>query len=325
MPRYVLGRLVQMVPLLFGITFLAYAIISLVPGSPLAELEHNPRARPEYVERIRENLGLDRPWHVRYFVWLGNLLRGDLGVSLQDSTSVAGRIVEVLPNTLLLTGSALAFALLLSIPLGVSSAVKRNSRFDHLVTVAALAAYAMPPFWLAFLLIIVFGVQFREWGLPSLPVSGAYDYRTGGGFWDRAEHLLLPAVSLGLVQLAGWTSYIRSSMLEVGRQDYIRTARAKGLRERAVLYGHALRTALLPLITIVGLSLPNLFGGAFIIESIFSWNGMGLLTLNAYRANDYPMMMGTILLLAGLTLLGNLAADVLYGVVDPRVTLDQRS
>ena len=319
MTRLVGGRFLQMIPLLLGITFATYAIVNLVPGSPLADLEMNPRVRPEDIARTRENLGLDRPWHIRYVVWLGNALRGDLGVSLADSTPVTDRILGVLPNTLLLTGSALLFALMLAIPLGVLSAVRRNSAFDHLVTVGALAAYAVPSFWLAFLLIIVFGVQFREWGLPAFPVSGSYDLRGGGGAFDRLQHLILPAVSLGLVEFAGWTRYIRSSMLEVVGTDFVRTARAKGMRERTVLYSHAFRNALLPLITIVGLSLPSLFGGAFVTEAVFSWNGMGLLAVRAARANDYPMIMGTALMFAVLTMLGNLIADLLYAVLDPRV------
>jgi peptide/nickel transport system permease protein len=322
MTRYIIGRLLQMIPLLLGITLLTYLIIDFVPGGPLADLELNPRTRPADLARIKENLGLDQPWYLRYFAWLGNVVRGDLGISLTDSTSVSGRIFAVLPNTLLLTGSALLFALLFSIPLGVLAAVKRNSPFDHVITVGAVGAYAIPSFWLAFLLIILFGVKFREWGLPGLPVSGAYDFRNGGGFWDRLEHLLLPAISLGLVQLAGWTRYIRSSMLEVTLQDFVRTARAKGLRERVVLSAHAFRNALLPLITIIGLSLPELFGGAYITESVFSWNGMGLLTVNAARGSDYPMIMGTALLFAVLTLVGNLIADILYALLDPRITFD---
>ena len=321
MTRYVLGRLVQMIPLLLGVTLLTYAIVDFVPGSPLAALEMNPRTRPEDIARIRHNLGLDQPWYLRYFAWLGNVVRGDLGVSLRDSTSVSGRIAAVLPNTLLLTASALCLALLLAVPLGVTAAVKRNSVFDRLVAVGSLAAYAVPSFWLAFLLIILFGVKFREWGWPALPVSGTYDLRGGGGFMDRCEHLLLPCVTLAFVQIAAWTPYIRSAMLEVSRQDYIQTARAKGLRERAVLYSHAFRNALLPLITFVGLTLPELFGGAFITESVFSWNGMGLLTVNAARASDFPMIMGTMLLFAVLTMVGNLVADVLYATLDPRITL----
>jgi peptide/nickel transport system permease protein len=294
----------------------------LAPGDPLARFALNPKTRPEDIARIRENLGLDRPWHVRYLIWIGNVVRGDFGISLQDRTPVIRHIRAVLPNTLLLSGAALAIALLCAIPLGVWSAIRRNSGFDHLVTIGALAAFAVPSFWFAFLAIILFGVKFREWGLPALPVSGAYDIRGGGGFWDRLEHLILPATTLGLVQLAGWTRYIRSAMIEVDRQDYIRTARAKGLGERAVVYDHSFRNALLPLVTLVGLALPGIFGGAFIVESIFSWNGMGLLAVNAARASDFPMIMGTTLLFGTLTLLGNLLADVLYAVLDPRITFD---
>ena len=319
MVRLVGVRLLQMIPLLLGITFVTYAIVNLVPGNPVADLELNPRLRPDHVDRIRENMGLNDPWYTRYFIWLGNLLQGDLGISLNDSTNVARRIRDVLPNTLLLTGTSLVFALLLSIPLGVLSAVKRNSWLDNFVTVGSIAAFAVPSFWLAFLLLLLFGVKFREWGLPGMPVAGMYDLRGGGGFWDRAEHLVLPAFSLGLVQLATWTRYIRASMLEVVRQDFVRTAQAKGLHNRVVLYSHAFRNALLPLVTLVGLSLPDLFSGAFIVETVFAWNGMGRLAVNAALASDYPMIMGTALMFAILTLLGNLLADILYAVLDPRI------
>ena len=324
MTRLIGARLLQLVPLLFGITFATYAIVNLVPGSPLNSLEMNPRVKPADIARARSNLGLDQPWPVRYFVWLRHAVRGDLGVSLADSTPVAGRIRAVLPNTLLLTGSSLVIALVLSVPLGVLSAVKHNSVIDHLITVGALAAYAIPSFWLAFLSIILFAVKFHEWGLPALPVSGSYDLRGGGDLADRLRHLILPAFTLGIVELAGWTRYIRSSMLEIVGLDFIRTARSKGLRERSVLYGHAFRNALLPLVTLVGLSLPGLFGGAFITESIFSWNGMGLLAVKAARANDYPMIMGAALIFAMLTVAGNLVADLLYVLLDPRVRYEQR-
>ena len=322
--RLIGTRLLHLVPLLFGITFATYAIVNLVPGSPLNSLEMNPRVKPADIARARVNLGLDEPWPVRYFVWLRHAARGDLGVSLADSTPVADRIRAVLPNTLLLTGSSLLIALVLSVPLGVLSAVKHNSLIDHIVTVGALAAYAIPSFWLAFLAIILFSVQFHEWGLPSLPVSGSYDLRGGGDLVDRLRHLILPSLTLGIVELAGWTRYIRSSMLEVIGQDFIQTARSKGLRERSVLYRHAFRNAVLPLITLVGLSLPSLFGGAFITESIFSWNGMGLLAVKAARANDYPMIMGAALMFAILTILGNLVADLLYAVLDPRIRYGNR-
>lgn len=322
--RYVGNRLLLMIPLVLGITFATYAIVNFVPGSPLAQLEMNPRIRAADIEQARQNLGLDKPWHLRYFIWLGNVARGDLGVSFNDSTNVADRILGVLPNTLLLTSTSLILALSVSIPLGVISAVRRRSVVDHIVTVGAMAAYAVPSFWLAFLLIILFGVKFREWGIPGLPVSGTHDVRDGGDIVDRAQHLILPAVSLALVELAGWTRYIRSSMLEVLHTDYVRTARSKGLKERTVLYAHAFRNAALPLITFVGMSLPALFGGAFVTEAVFAWNGMGLLAVNAARANDYPMIMGISLVVALLTLVGTLIADVLYAVVDPRVAANPK-
>jgi len=271
------------------------------------------------VRRIRESLGLDDPWYERYFVWLSHVLRGDLGLSMVDYTPVWDRMVAVLPNTLLLTVSSTIFALLIAVPLGVYSAVKRNSWFDHATTVGTVAAFAMPSFWLAFLLLLLFASKFREWGLPALPSTGMYDRRGGGDILDRIEHLILPVVSLSLVQLAGWTRYIRGAMLEVLQQDYVRTARAKGLGEPSVHFGHALRNATLPLVTLVGLSLPDLFAGAFIVESIFAWNGMGRLAVHAAQTNDYTMVMGTVMFFAALTMLGNLIADVLYGVLDPRI------
>jgi peptide/nickel transport system permease protein len=319
MGRFILVRLLQMIPLVFGITLLTFAIINLVPGSPVADLEFNPRVRPEDRERIAENLGLNEPMYERYLTWVGNVLQGDLGLSLQNYIPVRDRIFEVMPNTLLLTISSTIFALVISIPAGIYSAVKRNSIFDNFTTIFSMAAFAMPSFWLAFLLLILFGVKFREWGLPGLPTSGAYDLRGGGDFLDRFQHLILPTVALGLVQLAGWTRYIRGSMLEVIRLDYIRTAESKGLRNRAVLFGHAFRNALLPLVTLVGLSLPELFGGAFIVETIFAWNGMGRLAVDAAKQNDYTMVMGVTLMFAVLTLVSNLIADVLYAVLDPRI------
>jgi peptide/nickel transport system permease protein len=319
MGRFILVRLLQMIPLVFGITLLTFSIINLVPGSPVADLEFNPRVRPEDRARIEENLGLNEPMYERYLTWVGNVLQGDFGLSLNNYIPVRDRIFDVMPNTLLLTISSTIFALVISIPAGIYSAVKRNSIFDNFTTIFSMAAFAMPSFWLAFLLLILFGVKFREWGLPGLPTSGVYDLRGGGDFIDRFQHLILPTVALGLVQLAGWTRYIRGSMLEVIRLDFIRTAEAKGLRNRAVLFGHAFRNALLPLVTLVGLSLPELFGGAFIVETIFAWNGMGRLAVDAAKQNDYTMVMGVTLMFAVLTLVSNLIADVLYAVLDPRI------
>lgn len=319
MSSFVARRLLQMVPLLIGVTFLTFAIVNLVPGSPVGSMQMNPRMRPEDIERIRQNLGLDRPWYERYFYWLADVLRGDLGLSLTNATPVTDRILGVLPNTLLLTVTALVLALIISIPLGVISAVRHNSWFDHVTTLFVTAFAAIPSFWLGLLMIILFAVKFSEWGLPSLPVGGMTDLRGDSGLLDRIEHLILPAFALALVQIAGWTRYIRSSMLETLRQDYVRTARAKGLGDRTVLYVHAFRNALMPLVTLVGLALPEVFGGAYLIEQIFAWNGLGRLSYQAAQSNDYTLIMGATLFFAVLTMLGNLLADVFYAVVDPRV------
>lgn len=322
MTTLIVRRLLQMIPLLIGVTFLTFAIVNLVPGSPLNNLQFNPRTRPEDIERIRENLGLDRPWYERYFVWLGNVARGDLGLSLANSTPVRDRILGVLPNTLLLTGASLTLALLVAVPLGVFSAANRNSLFDHITTILATAFSSIPSFWLALLMIILFAVKFRDWGLPALPVNGMQDLRGNSGFFDRVEHLILPATALALVQIAGWTRFIRSSMLESIRQDYVRTAEAKGLPRRVVIYSHAFRNALIPLVTLVGLAVPEVFGGAYLIEQIFAWNGAGRLTFQATQGSDYTLVMGTTLMFALLTMTGNLLADILYAVADPRIRYD---
>jgi peptide/nickel transport system permease protein len=319
MTGFIVRRILQMIPLLLGVTFLTFAIVSFVPGSPVSSLQLNPRARPEDLERIRQNLGLDQPWYERYIGWLADLLRGDLGLSLTNFTPVSDRILAVLPNTLLLTGTALFLALLISVPLGVASAVRHNSPFDHVTTLIVTGFAAIPSFWLGLLLIILFAVKFDEWGLPSLPAQGMQDMRGNTGIIDRFQHLILPASALAIVQIAGWTRYIRSSMLETIGQDYVRTARAKGLEEQSVIYRHAFRNALLPLVTLVGLALPEVFGGAYLIEQIFAWNGLGRLAFNATQSNDYTMIMGATLLFAVLTMLGNLLADVLYAVADPRI------
>ncbi len=226
---FIVRRLLQMIPLLLGVTFLTFAIVNFLPGSPVSSMQMNPKARPEDIERIRQNLGLDRPWYERYLNWLGDLSQGDLGLSLTNYTPVTDRILGVLPNTLLLTCTALALALLIAVPLGVISAVRHNSAFDQASTVAVTALAAIPSFWMGLMLIILFAVKFKEWGLPYLPASGMQDMRTSGGVVDRIEHLILPASALAIVQVAGWTRFIRASMLETIGQDYIRTAEAKGL------------------------------------------------------------------------------------------------
>ncbi|MCC7022911.1 MAG: ABC transporter permease [Thermomicrobiales bacterium] len=322
MTAYIVRRLLQMIPLIFGVTFLTFALINLMPGSPVLRLRDNPKIRPEAALELEKQLGLDKPWPVRYVSWLGDLAHGDLGVSLYNRLPVADRIWAAIPNTLLLAVLALGIALAIAVPLGVYSAVRHGSLFDRSASVGAVAMYAMPDFWLALLLVILFALKFKAWGLPSLPVGGMADARGGGDLLDRIRHLILPVAALAMVQIGSWSAFFRSSMLETLSQEYIRTARGKGLPNRTILYLHAFKNAFLPLITIVGLALPGLLGGALFIETIFAWPGMGRLTYEAVGRRDYTMIMATTLMFSVLTMLSNLVADVLYAVLDPRIRLE---
>jgi peptide/nickel transport system permease protein len=321
MIAFIVRRLLQMIPLLFGVTLITFVIINAA-GSPLASLEFNPRVRPEDIERIRGNLGLDKPVHERYFIWVGNVLQGDLGLSLINYRPVTDRIQEVMVNTLLLSGISLVISLLIAVPLGIYAAVHRNSLADRIINILAVGGYAIPTVWLGLLLIILFSVKFDEWGFYALPVGGVRDLRDDGGLADRIEHLIMPITALVIPQVAAWLFYIRSNMLEVIRQDYVRTAQAKGLGSKAVLYRHAFRNALIPLVTLLGLSLPDLFAGALIVENIFAYPGMGRLAITAIDDKDHTLVMGITLVFAFLVIVGNLLADLLYAVVDPRIRLD---
>ncbi|HET9016970.1 MAG TPA: ABC transporter permease [Thermomicrobiaceae bacterium] len=318
MGRYVLRRLIQVIPLIIGITIITFALANIVPGSPIANLQFNPDITPADIARIKASLGLDQPLYIRYFQWLSHVVRGDLGLSLVTYTPVMQSILQKLPNTLELTGAALLFAIVVSIPVGIYSAVRRNSWFDQFATVGAVAGFAVPTFWLGLMAILLFSVKFSEWGLPSLPAGGSYTLGNGG-FLDRLQHLIMPAVVLGFVYMASWTRYIRSQMIEVLRQDYMRTAEAKGLIRRAVIFRHGLRNAVLPLVTLLALDLPGLFGGSVIIEQIFSWNGLGRFILDGVQSRDYTVVMGTTLFISILVVFANLLADIAYGLLDPRI------
>jgi peptide/nickel transport system permease protein len=310
-----------MIPILLGVTIITFVIIN-AKGSPFQSIMFDPRIRPEDIARLEKSYGLDKPLVERYFVWLKALVQGDLGISLQNRQDVSQRIMGVLPNTLRLAISSVILAFIIALPIGILAAIRRNSIFDRIVNVFSVASFAIPTVWLGLMLLILFAVKFREWGLPYLPVGGTEDLRNGGGFKDQVEHMILPVTALTIPQIGVWVSYIRSSMLEVIHQDYVRTAQAKGLTQRVVMLGHAFRNALLPVITIVGLSIPDVFGGALITESVFAYNGMGLLTINAIGDKDYPLVMGTTLIYAILVLIGNLLADILYTVADPRIRLE---
>jgi peptide/nickel transport system permease protein len=319
--NFAIRRLVGLLPLLLGITFVSFVVIQLAPGSPVELMtDMNPDASPELREKLIEHWGLDQPLHVQYWTWLQKIAVGDFGTSLsQDPRPVIEKIGEALPITLLLNTLSLCLILALSIPIGVYSATHQYSVIDRATTVFVFLGFAMPTFWLAILCMLLFGVE-----LAWLPISGLqsldYEYLSlGGKIADRVRHLIMPVTIAAITSLAGLSRYARSSMLEVFRQDYVTTARAKGLSENTVIYTHALRNALMPIVTILGLSIPGLIGGSVIFETIFAIPGMGRLFFTSVLMRDYTVVMGVLVIGAMLTLLGNLIADLMYAVVDPRL------
>ena len=320
MTAYILRRLLGFLPVLFLITVISFGIMHLAPGKPTdAGMQFNPKVSLEARQRMEKLYGLDQPLHRQYVSWLGRLARLDFGRSFIDDRPVMEKVIERLPVTLAINISSLLLILLITIPLGVMAAVRPGGLFDRLTTFLVFIGYSMPSFWLALLCIAFFGVTLR-W----LPVSGlhALDAETFGGmrYWlDAAWHLVLPVGIAAFVSLAGMSRYMRTNMVEVLRQDYIRTARAKGVSEKRVLFHHGLRNALLPVITILGLSLPDLIGGSVIAETIFSIPGMGRLFYEAVMARDYSVIMALVTIGAILTMLGNFLADVGYADADPRI------
>ena len=314
MGKIIIRRLLQSIPVFIGITIISFALIHAVPGGPTARLELDADIRPEDIARIRANMGLDKPVWQQYLIWVGNLLRGDLGISYIDQRPVAKQIRERLPKTILLTGTALLLSIGLALPIGVIAAVKQYSWLDNIITVFSTAGISLPSFWLGLMCILIFAVRLR-W----LPSGGVVTIGQPFSMPDLLKHLVMPAFVLATISIAGWSRYIRGSMLEVIRQDYVRTARAKGLRERLVIVRHALRNALIPVATLMGLSIPNLVGGALITETIFSWPGIGRLAWHATTKRDYPIIMGVVVMATLVVILGNLAADIAYGILDPRI------
>lgn len=321
MLRYIAKRLLLMLPLLLGITLISFVVIHLAPGEPTdLQTQLNPEASAELAQRLRAQYGLDRPLLVQYGTWLGRLARLDFGQSFsQDRRPVLDRIVERLPVTIGLNLLAITAILACAIPIGILSAVRQNSLFDRGMTLLVFIGFAMPSFWLALLLMDGLGVR-----LGWVPVSGlsSFGYEYLGWWqqkWDVAQHLLLPVFISAFGGMAGFSRYMRATLLEVIRQDYILTARAKGLGEGAVILKHALRNALLPVITILGLAVPGLIGGSVIFETIFSIPGMGKLFYDGVMMRDYPLIMGVLVIGAVLTLVGNLLADIAYALADPRI------
>ncbi len=318
MIRFIVRRVLLAVPLLWALATATFFVVRLAPGDPLA-IYYNPEIDPAVMETIRARLGLDQPLHVQYGKWLLSLVQGELGVSFSHHRPVADVLADAIPNTLLLTGLSLLLILVVGVLLGVISAVRQYSWVDHVTTLGALFVYSMPGFWLGLMLIIVFSLK-----LGLLPASQMQsvdaEFLSAPGRWlDRLEHLVLPVFVLGIASAASVARYTRGSMLEVIRQDYVRTARAKGLPERRVIFRHALVNALIPVITLLGLYFPFLLSGAVVTETIFAWPGMGRVTVGAIFARDYPVVMATNLVAGVMVVAGNLLADVLYAVVDPRI------
>jgi peptide/nickel transport system permease protein len=314
--RYLLRRVLLAIPLIFGIVTLLFFVINLAPGDPTLIMVR-PGMRPEVIAQMRANFGLDQPLPVRYVKWLAALAQGDFGYSYSHSRPVASVIRDMLPNTLLLSTAALALAFVVGILIGIVQAVRQYSLADQSLSVVALFFYSMPSFWLALMLILTFALFARnvwEWPIYFPP--------SGTRIIDRIRYMVLPTTALSLVLAAGIARYTRGSMLEVIRQDYVRTARAKGLPERTVVFKHALRNALIPVITLLGLYLPVLFSGTVYIEYVFAWPGMGNTIVGAINTRDYPVIMATSLIFAVMVVVGNLVADVLYAVVDPRIKYD---
>lgn len=322
MTRYIVRRVLGLIPLLLGVSFLVFALMNLVPGSPTQLMERGPGMTPADFERIRENLGLNDPWYQRYFTWLGNAFQGDLGISFLNSQPVERVIGTAIPNTLALSVPSIILAAAFAIPIGILGAIKRNSFFDRITTIFATLFYSTPTIWLGMMMIIIFGVQFQRWGLPALPVAGTHNLRDGGDFLDRVVHLIMPITTLTITSMAAWTRYVRAQMLETINQDYIRTANAKGITYRKVITGHAFKNAMLPLVTLIGLSVPDIFGGSLVVENVFGYRGMGQVTVYHLQFSDYSVAMACVMFYAFLTVFGNLLADILYGVLDPRVRLD---
>lgn len=311
MARYVLRRTAQAAVVLLGVSVLVFLLVHLVPGDPV-RTAMGPRFDPEVYERLRERAGFDRPLPVQYGQWLAGAATGDLGVSFRTGRPVTGSLVERLPATLTLALAAVVVALLIALPLGVISAVRSGSRMDYAATVFSQVGISIPDFWMGILLILLFAER-----LQILPASGYTSLLDDPGGWLR--HLVLPAITIGVVSGSILTRFVRSSVLEALGQDYTRTARAKGLRERVVVTRHVLRNAMIPFVTVTGLQLATLLGGVIVVEFVFAWPGLGLLALQAVHARDYTVLQGAVLLIATLFLLINLFIDLLYAWLDPRI------
>ncbi len=343
MTNYILRRLAQAIPQLFIISIILFVLMQAF-GDPIATLGGRVPPRPEDRERLRRQLGLDQPVYMQYVTWLvGNdwqkidmdgdgipetpgkrtgILRGDWGNSLVTRQPVLQMIGDRLPNTLILMVTVEIVIIILSLAIGLYSALRPYSWFDNLVTGLSFVGYSMPVFWLALMLMYIFAVNFRRWGLPYLPTVGMYDPEVGKTPWELIKHLVLPVTTLAVISTAGYSRFVRSSVLEVLSQDYIRTARAKGVRAAVIVLRHALPNAALPFITIIGLDIPFLMAGAVVTERIFAWPGMGRLFLDHTERSDFPMLMGILMLISIAVVIFQILTDIVYSFVDPRIRLE---
>lgn len=315
MLKFVVKRLLQAMLMVAGVSVVIYVLIQLMPGDPFQMYLDNPYASPEQIEAIRRHYGLDQPIIVQYFHWVKNMLRGDWGVSYSSQRPVLELIKVKVRPTVELTLFSLLLASAIAIPMGVISAIKKNSLFDYGTTGLAYLGISMPVFWFGLMLQLLFSVQ-----LGWLPSSGRTSFGPLGGTpLDLIRHLLMPGFVLSLIYIASWSRYTRNNYIEVLSQDYIRTARAKGLPDVRIYGGHAMRNAMIPLVTVITMDIPVLFSGAVVTERVFSWPGMGMFFIDSLNKRDYPVLMGILLISALLVILCNLVADLLYAVLDPRI------
>jgi peptide/nickel transport system permease protein len=321
MRTYALRRILQTIPILFIISVLLFFMVRAAPGGPLTAARRNPNITEEQLKKLEEQLGLNRPLPVQYAEWVVNMFRGDMGQSIKFHRPVSEMIAERIPNTLLLVGLSFLVTLLIALPVGILSARKPYSLFDYIATTITFMGQSLPVYWLGLGLILIFYVTLKNPinGNPLFPGGGMNTIGKEGDLLDTLWHLVLPVTALSLGWAAWYSRFLRSSMLDVLHEDYVRTARAKGVVERLVYYKHALRNAILPLVTLIALDLPTLFAGALFVETIFSWPGMGRLFWDAARGRDYPVLLGVVMITAVLIILCNIIADLTYGLLDPQV------
>jgi len=318
MATYILRRVIQAIPIVIGISLISFAIVYLTPGSPVDKFR-SPRVSPETIQNLIRLYGLDKPLPVQFWNWFTHFWsfpwdNTAWGYSFTDGLPVRDKIFQRIPSTLLLMGTALVVTVVLAIPIGILQAVKQYSRADKIITTFETIGYAMPTFWLGLILKQFFAVQ-----LNILPLYGQNTLGKQGNIPDMLLHLVLPVTTLAIISVAGWSRYMRASMLEVMRQDYMRTARSKGLSGNQVIRRHAMRNALIPIVTLLGLTIPALLSGAAITETVFSWPGLGWLGVQSVTERDYPVVLAVVMIGGVMVILGNLMADILYAVVDPRI------